>query len=82
MIFKKTAEQKKNTTATFRIEGMHCTSCAMNIDGALEDTDGVVSASTNYAKSLTTVEYDSEKITPAKLQEVIGETGYQASLAQ
>ena len=47
-IFKK-KQQGKELILT--IEGMHCTSCAMNIDGALEDTEGVFNSETSYAKS-------------------------------
>ena len=36
-----------------KIKGMHCTSCAMNIDGELEDTKGVKEANTSYAKQKT-----------------------------
>ena len=39
----------------FKIAGMHCGSCAMNIDGDLEDTGKVKSAKTNYARSQTEV---------------------------
>ena len=45
-----------------KIEGMHCASCAMNIDFDLEDLDGVKSSNTNYAKSETEVEFDEDKI--------------------
>lgn len=51
------------TTLTLQIVGMHCTSCAMNIDFELEDLDGVQSASTNYAKAQTKVTYDPKKVT-------------------
>lgn len=61
-----------------KIEGMHCTSCAMNIDFDLEDVG--VKASTNYAKQVTEVEYDEEKITLQKIIEVIKNTGYKAIL--
>jgi len=61
-----------------KIEGMHCTSCAMNIDFDLEDVR--VKASTNYAKQVTEVEYDEEKITLQKIIEVIKNTGYKAIL--
>ena len=40
-------------TVTLKIVGMHCTSCAMNIDFELEDIKGVKEASTNYAKLQT-----------------------------
>lgn len=48
-----------------KILNMHCPSCAINIDGELEDLKGVISSSTSYAKSQTTVEYD-EKIIKEK----------------
>jgi copper chaperone CopZ len=34
----------------------------MNIDGELEDTEGVQKANTNYAKSQTEVTFDPEKV--------------------
>lgn len=62
-----------------KIEGMHCTSCAMNIDFDLEDL-GVKSAKTNYAKQETEVEFDEEKIKPQAIIDQIKKTGYKASL--
>lgn len=50
---------------------MHCTSCAMNIDGELEDTEGVKEANTNYAKAQTEVTFDPEKISIDKITKVI-----------
>ncbi len=66
-------------TIVLNIQGMHCTSCAMNIDGELEDTDGVVSSNTNYAKQQTEVEFDEEKINQAKIIEIIKTAGYEAT---
>ena len=62
----------------FKIEGMHCTSCAFNIDGELEDTDGVKEASTNFAKAKTEVEFDSEKISEEQIVKLIKKVGYDA----
>lgn len=61
---------------SFKIAGMHCVSCAMSIDGNLEDTYGVTKAETNFAKSITKVFFDSKKITPSRLKKIIEETGY------
>jgi Cu+-exporting ATPase len=61
-----------------KIEGMHCTSCAMNIDFGLEDL-GVKSAKTSYAKQETEIEFDEEKIKPQEIIEQIKKTGYKAS---
>lgn len=62
------------------ISGMHCTSCAMNIDGELEDTDGVKQSNTNYAKQLTEVEFDPNKIKEQKIIEIINQVGYEAQI--
>lgn len=62
-----------------KISGMHCTSCAMNIDFDLEDLEGVKKAQTSYAKQETEVEFDEEKIKPEKIIEQIKKTGYKAS---
>lgn len=58
-----------------KINGMHCTSCALNIDFDLEDL-GVKSAKTNYAKQESEVEFDEEKITLAEIIEQVKKTGY------
>lgn len=66
------------TKAKLKILGMHCTSCAMNIDGELEDTDGVKQANTSYAKSVTEVEFDPDKLTLEKVVSTIKTAGYTA----
>jgi copper chaperone CopZ len=66
-------------TITFKISGLHCTSCVMNIDGALEDSAGVKSSSTNFAKSETRVVFDAEQISPDSLILAIKALGYEAS---
>jgi copper chaperone CopZ len=67
------------TKKIFKISGMHCTSCAMNIDGELEDTDGIKESNTSYAKSQTEVEFDPEKISDKVITEIIRKVGYQAN---
>lgn len=61
---------------------MHCASCAMSIDGDLEDlVKGVKSAKTSYAKQECVVEFEEE----VKIEQIITqieETGYQAEVAK
>lgn len=66
----------------FKISGMHCTSCAFNIDGELEDADGVVESRTNYAKAETQVTFDDTKINTQKILRIIGEVGYSADIPE
>lgn len=61
-----------------KINGMHCTACAMNIDFDLEDL-GVKIAKTNYAKQETEIEFDEEKIKLDQIIKQIEKTGYQAT---
>ncbi|MFH0942799.1 MAG: heavy-metal-associated domain-containing protein [Candidatus Beckwithbacteria bacterium] len=63
-------------TATFSLTGLHCISCALNIDNTLEDLAGVVSSQTNYPKSQVKVEFDSQKITSVKIIKTIKTLGY------
>lgn len=69
-------KQPMGEKLTLKIEGMHCSSCAMNIDGTLEDTDGVIRANTSYAKSKVDVVYDVKKVSPLKLMKIIEDQGY------
>ena len=62
--------------AMLKIGGMHCTACAMDIDGELEDTSGVKESNTNYAKELTEVSFEPSQITEKKLKNIIKKLGY------
>ena len=63
-----------------KIEGMHCTSCSMNIDFDLEDLEGVKSVKTSYAKQETEIEVDEELVDDKKIIETIVKTGYKAEI--
>lgn len=62
-----------------QISGMHCTACAMNIDGELEDTKGVQEASTKYAKQQTEVVYDDKQVSEDQIIKIIKQVGYTAN---
>lgn len=62
-----------------KLTGMHCTSCAVNIDLTLEDLPGVKSSKTNFQKSETTLDFDPDKISLALLTAEIKKLGYQIS---
>lgn len=66
------------TTHIFRIEGMHCGSCALLIDDTLEDLPGVVSTQTSMKKGRSTVELDVAVTTVEDVIAAITELGYTA----
>lgn len=70
----------KTTKKILYIDGMHCSSCAMNIDFDLEDLVGVISSKTNYAKQVCEVEYDPQKISEKQIIDQIQKTGYSIRL--
>lgn len=63
-----------------KIQGMHCSSCALLIDSDLEDLDGVLSANTSYAKQVSEVDFDSRKASLERILETIKNTGYKAEV--
>lgn len=67
------------TKEQFKVNGMHCTSCAMNIEGELEDLRGVITANVNFAKQLTQVEYDERVVSSQQIISTIQKLGYQVS---
>lgn len=75
-LFKKKTSSSKHT---FFIDGMHCVSCSLNIDGALEDIDGVATASTSYAQSKTDVSFDASKTSIPIIKKTIEALGYQVT---
>ena len=66
---------------TFRVEGMHCTNCAMNIEGIEDDLPGIKQVSASYQKGLMVVEFDELKVSEAQILAEVGKRGYQASPA-
>ena len=63
---------------TLTISGMHCASCALNIEKTLKKLDGVESAVVNFANEEATVEYDPKLVDIKKFKKVISDLGYKA----
>ncbi len=62
------------------IKGMHCTSCAMNIDFDLEDLEGIIKSHTNYVKQETEIEYNENKVKFEDIILRIQKIGYKVQL--
>ena len=67
------SEKKKTVIG---VQGMHCASCAITIEGALKREPGVSSANVNFGTEKAVVEFDAEKTSEQKLVGVIKELGY------
>ena len=69
------------TTQTWQVTGMHCSSCSILIDEAVEELDGVTASSTSLKKKLTTVTFDATQCDTDTIAATIVEAGYQAAAA-
>ncbi|MFH1712033.1 MAG: heavy metal translocating P-type ATPase [Patescibacteria group bacterium] len=61
----------------FKIEGMHCASCAVNIENSLAKATGVKKANVNYALAQAAVDFDENQISEHDLHKIIKDEGYQ-----
>lgn len=71
---------ERTTRATLRIADMHCASCAMAVDLALEDLQGVAEARTSYARAATEVVFDPSRVDLDAIIAAIREVGYTAAV--
>jgi Cu+-exporting ATPase len=65
--------------AKFLITGMHCASCASNIESSLEREEGITSFKVNFTQEKANAEFDENKITEDEIMEKIEGLGYWAS---
>ncbi len=63
-------------TVTIRVKGMSCGGCATSVEKALKSTEGVREARVSFERGRAVIKYDDQKITVAKLREVIQSVGF------
>jgi copper chaperone CopZ len=66
-------------TTTIRVTGMKCNQCSASVAKALKATNGVQEAVISSEKGEAVITYDDEKVTEAKLREVINSTGFKVA---
>lgn len=66
-------------TTTIRVEGMKCNQCSSSVAKALKATAGVQEAVISSERGEAVITYDDEKVTEAKLREVINSTGFKVA---
>ena len=59
------------------VDGMHCASCAMNIEKALKKTRGIMNVSVNFPAEKAFVEFDPTVLDYDQITQVIRDTGYE-----
>ena len=66
-----------NKKTVLKISGMHCASCAANIENALQKETGIQSANVNFASEKLHVEFNPDQINIDKIQKKIKDLGYE-----
>jgi len=61
---------------TYKIQGMHCASCVITIEKVLSKTNGVKSASANYATESALIEFDENAVSEIDLAKAVDGAGY------
>lgn len=65
------------TKATFRVTNMHCSACAMALEGIEDELDGVKRVSASYRKQQMEVEFDENKVAVAQIVAAAKARGYE-----
>lgn len=69
-------------TATLKLRGMSCASCANNIEQAIRNVPGVSGCNVNFGAEQATVTYDSQQTDIATIQSAVNNAGYEAQPIQ
>lgn len=59
-----------------QITGMHCASCAANLEKGLNGASGVKQAVVNFASERASIEYDPGKIGLSAIKDAVSELGF------
>lgn len=70
----------RRETLEFLVEGMHCSSCGMLVDEAVEQIGGVLSSRTKVRKGRTVVETDASGVQAHVIAHAITDLGYRCTL--
>ena len=63
---------------TFRVEGMHCSNCPMEVESIEDDLPGIKQVSASYQKGQMVVEFDETLISEAEIMAAVEKKGYHA----
>lgn len=67
---------------TFHVSGMHCASCAVNIQRTLRKTPGIKEATVNYNNEQAFVQFNPHQATHTHLENAVKKAGYVAHISE
>jgi copper chaperone CopZ len=63
---------------TYRVEGMSCSNCAMNLESIEDEFPGVQMVFASYQKAKMEVEFDEALVSEAQILAAVEKKGYRA----
>ena len=66
---------------SFLIQNMHCSNCALQIEGLEDDLPGVHRVSVSYQREQAVFEFDETLLNPTRIINAIEEMGYRAEIS-
>jgi copper chaperone CopZ len=66
--------------AVFKIPDMHCSNCAMHLQGLEDDLPGVLQVDASYQKQQMVVKFDEAVVTELQIIAAAKEIGYTAEI--
>ncbi|MFH1662962.1 MAG: heavy metal translocating P-type ATPase [Chloroflexota bacterium] len=78
----KDKKQRQYKKAAISIAGMHCATCAVNIEKGLAMLDGVKQARVNYASEKAFLEYNPEETDIIRIKNAISGLGYKTATSK
>lgn len=72
----------KNEKHIYPVTGMSCAGCSASVESMLKSEPGVVDAGVNLSNQTAWVEFDTERVSPQKLQQTIRSIGYDLLIDQ
>jgi P-type Cu+ transporter len=72
----RTMPEPEKKKAELKISGMHCATCAVNIEESLSQVSDVSKAQVNIGTEKAHVEFDPSKVTLSTLEKAVREAGY------
>ena len=70
-------QENKNKTVSFDVKGMTCAGCAMSVESAIKEIQGVRSANVNFAAEKVTITFDPEVTEITSIAETVKQSGYE-----
>ena len=62
----------------FKVADMHCSACAMRLEGLEDDLPGVQEVKASYQKGVMVIKYDETLLDVEKIIAAVGKLGYTA----